>query len=455
MSDKIFIVLIFASLFIIPYVFPYFHREPNQHFSFSGSTEAFRFSGEWTDVQFKSNNIYLGTNDANFNSVKNIILKNNSGESEKLNNGTSGTIRIESCNIEYTPILISAPDTDFDFVFKNLSLNYDAAIFKYGSKLYINGYMSSIYPSKPNRGNVTIRGGCNVSINGNISRSFPEISFEMDNTSFVNFGASRAIVDSYRFSDVLIDSESKNYLSEGVLSELHISQSNGKLTLGNHFFDISDTDEIDIKVSPDSPRGLRFQDKTVYFDGVTNYFKLNNEDIIMSDFSYWLWFKSGSGVLIATFLALFSIYLSIRKEIIKDKDKKQRTLNVLLAEFKTNRKFLEDLRISINDMIKNSDKIAFEVKFRDFVFLGFRDDGFNTFRNLGGFQYIDRELYDNISNYYMFSYKIYKKFNRLDSSNKEVDFIEQSIKDIAPDIEYIESLNEQLRNELENEIQKI
>lgn len=422
---------------------------------------AFTFNGEWTDVQFKSNLINLGTNDALFSSVKNIILKNIIGEPEKFNNGNSGTVRIESCNIGHAPISISAPETDFVFTFKNLSLYYDAATFKNSTRIYINGYMSDIHPYKPNRGNVTVNSLCNVSINGNIQSGFSEISFEMDNTSFIDFRESRAIVDSSRFSDVLIHRESDYNAPERYLSELHISHSNGKLTLGNHFFDISDTDEIDIKVSPDSPRRLRFQDKTIYFDGVTNYFKLNNEDIIMSDFVYWLKFKSGIGVSIATFLALLSIYLSIRKEIIKDKDKKQTILNVLLAEFKTNRKFLEDLRRSIDDMIKNSDKIAVKVKFRDFVFLGFRDDGFNTFRNLGGFQYIDRELYDKIADHYILGYKIHKKFdkiiekfNRLDSSNKEVDFIEHSIKDIAPDIEYIESLNEQLRKELENKIQK-
>lgn len=303
--DYLLIIFAFIVLYLI---IPHFFYESNQHFSFSGSSDAFKFSGEWTGVQFKAKNFYVGTNDALFDSVKNITFRNSSGGSVKLN---SGTIRIESCNIEQVPISISSPETDFGFVFKNLSLYYDAAIFK--SRLYINGYLWSIDPSKPNGGKVAVNGGCNVSINGNIPSIYPEISFEMDNTSFINFGNSRAIVDSYRFSDVLIDSNSEYYLSERYPSEIHISQSNGKLRLGNHLFDINGADEIDIKVSPDSPRLLRFQDKAIIFNGRTNSIKFNNEDIIMNDFSYWLEYQpekiNGFGVLVTAYLALLAIYL--------------------------------------------------------------------------------------------------------------------------------------------------
>ncbi|VVB86723.1 Uncharacterised protein [uncultured archaeon] len=450
MSNKIIIiVLIFAFLFTIPYIYPYFYTESNQHFSFSGSSDAFKFSGEWTYLQFKSDVINVGTNNALFNSVKNIAFVNHSGGLVKLNNGT---IRIESCNIEHAPILISAPGTDFSFIFKNLSLNYDAAVFKNGSRLYIIGYMWDSSSVTPNGGKVNINGECNVSINGNISERFPQISFELDNTSLIYFGNSGAIVNSYKFSDVLIDSDSEYHLSEHYLSDFYISQSNGKLTLGNHHFDISDVDEIEIKVQPDSPRRLRFQDKEINFNGITNYSKLgNDEDLIMSDFFYWVKFKGGFGVLPATFLALFSIILSIRKEIIKDKEKKQRMLNVLLAEFRSNKAFLDDFKNSIDDMTKNSSELV--EKFPNFIFLGFRDDGFNTFRNLGGFQYIDRKLYDQVASYYVNQYKIHMKFNEIISDKKMYKLMEPDIKVLNQEIESIESLNEKLRNELENEIQ--
>ncbi|MCZ7383007.1 MAG: hypothetical protein O8C64_15730 [Candidatus Methanoperedens sp.] len=314
LKDVVFIIIYIIFPIVLGYlIVPHFFSESNPHFSFSGSSDAFYFRGDWTDVQFKSNLIYLGTNDVLFSSVKNIILKNISGEPEKFNNGNSGTIRIESCNIERTPISISAPETDFGFTFENLSLYYDAATFKNGTRIYINGYMYDIHPYKPNRGNVTVNSLCNVSINRNIQSGFSEISFEMDNTSFINFWPSRAIVDSSRFSNVLIDRESEYNAPERYLSEFHISQSNGKLRLGNHLFDISDADEIDIKVPPDSPRRLRFQDKALIFNGLTNSVKLNNEDIIMSDFSYWLEYQpekiNGFGVLISAYLALLAISL--------------------------------------------------------------------------------------------------------------------------------------------------
>ena len=302
-------IIIIFTIILLYLIIPHFFYEANQHFSFSGRSDAFKFSGEWTYIQFKSNLIYIGTNDALFSSVKNITFKNYSGGTETMN--SSGNIQIESCNIQYKPISIIDAENDLDFVFKNLSLEYDAAVFKNGSRLYLNGYMWSNRLSNLNGGKVTVNGLCNVSINGNISSMFPEISFEMDNTSFIDFRDSRAIVDSYRFSDVLIDSE--NYLSKGYLSEVNISQSDGKLRLGNHLFDISGADEIEIKVSPDSPT-LRFQDKTMNFNGNTNSVKLNNRDIIMPDFSYWLEYQpesiNGFGVLVSAYLALLAIFLS-------------------------------------------------------------------------------------------------------------------------------------------------
>jgi len=342
-TDPLLIILIIIGIVMGWFIFlpHYLNPGSNQHFSFSGSSDAFNFIGESTAILFKAKEIYVVTNDASFNSVKNITFENYSGGSEKLN---SGNIRIEPCINVPThtsisngigPTHISISDANVNFDFDNLSLIYNAVVFK--NRLYVNGYLrSNSKTSEPIGRKVTVRSGCNISINGNIPRIFPEISFEMDNTSFTDFRPGWVMVDSSGSSDVLIESDLS--LPQNGLSEIYISQSNGKLALENHLFDINGADEIYIKVLPNSNSFLKFQDKAIIFNGGTNSVIFNNRSIIMSDFPYWLEYQPekiiGFGVLVSAYLTLFAIYLPYRIEIQKKNYKKQRTLKYYSGRFR-------------------------------------------------------------------------------------------------------------------------
>lgn len=302
-KDVVFIVFPFMVLMYL--IIPHFLYESNQYFSFSGSPDVFNFGGvEFTGVLFKANKIYMAPNDARFESVKNITIKGYNG-SEKIN---SGIIWIQSCN-EKSTLLISGVNAEFDLDFENLYFDYDAAVFKndYTPSLYAVGDSITNSYFRPNGGKVTVQNGCIVKINENTPR-FQEISFEMDNSSFIDFGDGRFMVNAYGISDLIIQSDN--------LSELHISQSNGKLGLENHLFDINSADKINIKVLSISSSHLRFQNKAIVFNGLTNSVKFNDRNIIMSDFSYWLEYQpekiNGFGVLVTAYLALLGIYLPSR-----------------------------------------------------------------------------------------------------------------------------------------------
>ena len=87
--------------------------------------------------------------------------------------------------------------------------------------------------------------------------------------------------------------------------------------------------------------------------------------------------------------------LNIEEE--REKGKARKTLNILLAEFKLNKWLLGDL----------VDKVKITNTGKDYVFLGFREDGWNEIRNQCGYEYI-KSLYDKITPYYIEIYKIGK-----------------------------------------------
>ena len=423
---------------------------------FSGNAESFNIVnivdqnnivGQMSEIYFQANQIILSMNnpDIIFRSTKNITIENYKGEKKLIN--YSPIIQI----INYKENYLVLSNGYFDFGFWNYTMTKIPESF-YNS-IIINGTIDKMFS---NGGEVSI---ANYSIDYIIIgdekfTNFKQIVFEMDKNGSIEFSSEISKlsvypieVNAHHISDLRI---------EGKFSKLTLNRGEGTLRIGNHQFDIKAADDLSIEILPYTSK-LSVKDTIVNFKGNAIHSLLNNNNIIMTDFYYWLIFKpeiiSGSGVLIAAVLAtIISFYFPFRQEKIKNKDEKQRILNVLFAEFNTNKKFIEYLKNSIDDMIKNSGEI--QVKFENIIFLGFRDDGFNTFRNLGGVQYIDGELYDKIANYYVISYNIHKKFEKIISLKKIEKLMGQNIKDLMQDIESIESLNKQLRNELENEIQK-
>jgi hypothetical protein len=103
------------------------------------------------------------------------------------------------------------------------------------------------------------------------------------------------------------------------------------------------------------------------------------------------------------FLAIFTAFLAfitVRIEGIRRKDRKRRFLNILLAEFKSNMTILNHLKEEIKKLQNN------EISERKLLWIDLRDDGWNEFRNQGGFEYIRELLYNEIAEFYNLWYKL-------------------------------------------------
>lgn len=84
------------------------------------------------------------------------------------------------------------------------------------------------------------------------------------------------------------------------------------------------------------------------------------------------------------------------------------------------------------------------------VFLGFREDGWNAFRNQGGFQYIEESLYEEIAKYYVSQYKMQKEEEIKRSYSDLADFRDW----LLPIISKIEEKNEVLQLEIKRTLDK-
>lgn len=371
---------------------------------FKGDAEFFNFTGQNSGVQFKAQGIYFIANETMFYSLKNITVESNDGKMRLINYSNSLQIQYNDESIQYLP------NVDLDIYFKNLTLAKELgyiSINLYGINTYnkIESTGGKVYLQKDSVNYVFI---------GNEKLTeFRSISFEMDNTSSVLFLSDIIKLRAYRTSDLKI---------MGQLSKIFLYQGEGEFGLNNHIFDVTSTDIFNVEMSPNYQEQsfLTVDDTKIIFTGVPNLAELNNENLIMNDFYYWLKiqpekinaYSSAINAAVAVFLLILTILnvLSAQRlvsmEAEKKKHEKEKFLNILLAEFVTNSGLLEDLRKSIDDIIKYPSKLITE-----FAFLGFKDDGFNTFRNQGGFQYVSLELYNKIINHYNLLYRIIKKLD--------------------------------------------
>lgn len=400
---------------------------------------------------FKAKKIHFTTNDTVFFNVNNISIESKNGELKQINR--SHYVQFQTNTNIYRPISINDIDMTLLFFNSPMSLNYNL------NRIDISGYM---YPHnfKPNGGEVTIQnsGVDNVFVGGEKITDFKRIFFEMDNTSSIMLSLNNIELNAFGVSDLIIDGEK--------LSTINISQGEGILRLDNHLFDIKNADGIDIEVSHTAKSYFRVDGVNIIFRGFTNSAKLNNEKIIMGDLEYWLKIQPekinaySSLINLALMLLLVGTtlwYAHSTKKLVsietdKKKHEKQRFLNILLAELETNSLLLEDLKKSV-DMISEDHS-----KLHEFVFIGFKEDGFNTFRNRGGFEYIDLGLYNKIVDYYTSLYRLDAK-NKLKLSIESNEFgrILHNVMHgtLIGEIETIIESNNNLKNELESEIQRI
>ncbi len=435
-----YMVIIISILFIGGFYINYVHTDSIQDSRFSGNAESFYFSGQSSSVHFKAKDIFLHTNESTFINVRNITIENSTGEMGLINSSHSLEVLYNEKIPQGTQ---SLSNVDITILFEtSTKMSKNLMIID-----YLNGSFNNINLNFLSDDKVVIsRIGVNtVKIDGKELKDFNRIFFETDNTSTALFNSGKIDLRAWTVSDLNIVSPSIITNKAVPSSEIILNDGEGVLRLNDHIFDIRSADTLEAILTLPVDSHFIVNETKIKFVGTSNSVKLNNQNIIISDFSYWLKFKpeiiGGFGIFIAAFLAALSIYFSVRQEIIKNKDEKQKMLTILIEEFKLNIKFLENAKKILDDKIKKSDKID--------EFLGFRDDGFNNFRNFGGSQYIYK-LFERIEDYYLEQYNIHKKVIIKINSN-DVD----ALKGLISNIESVESTNEQLRKELEKEKQKI
>lgn len=114
-----------------------------------------------------------------------------------------------------------------------------------------------------------------------------------------------------------------------------------------------------------------------------------------------------------------AIYVVLTHRLVKieqdrEKGKREKFLDVLLAEFLENGSLMDHYEEELKRQ-KQSSWIDLSI-----MLFGFRDDGFNAFRNQGGFQYLeDCPLYEDIARYYVNQYKLHTKINNLIAVGKD------------------------------------
>lgn len=441
-------------LVIIAIIFLYNSSIPtSKQSSFKGNAEFFNFTAINSNMQFKAKGIYFLTNDTMFYSLKNITIESNDGKTRLIN--YSNSLQVQYNEKFFQPL----QNVDVGILFKNLTLAKELDY----NRINLFGYMNINAPNKlkSTGGEVFIlKDSVNyVFIGDEKFTDFRRISFEMDNTSSVQFFSETIKLEAFSASDLKITSQ---------LSKIILYQGEGVFGLNNHIFDVRSSDVLNVEILAGYKESslLRIDDTKILFTGVTNSAELNNENLIMDDFDYWLKiqpekinaYSSAINAVVAvvlvvlTFFNVRSTQRLVLMEAEKKKHEKQRFLNILLSELEINNQLLGDLKKSVDTISKDPSKLI------EFVFFGFKEDGFNTFRNRGGFEYVDSRLYNKIVDYYTSLY-------RLDAKNKLKLSIETNqlgrilyhatqgtlIKDIESIIEF----NNNLKNELKSEIQRI
>ncbi|MCK4798350.1 MAG: hypothetical protein KAT05_13295, partial [Spirochaetes bacterium] len=406
--------------------------ENSNHFaSFDGNAEHIYFDGEHSDVKFKAKRIELTTNSFTYYSIKNVTIQDYNGDTKLINN----TSRIK---VQYTGNFSQdLRNVDVEMYLNNISMTKNIDY----NRITIDGYYYSFEIKSNDIVYITDYLVDYVIIDGMNISNYGTISFETDNSSTIkSINVNQKLkLKAHSTSDLKINSK---------ISRIFLYQANGIFGLNDHKFNVKSTDILDVEIIPNYQNQSVFivDDTEIKFYGTANSAKLNNENIVMGDISYL--FKEQPEKIMAiaaAFSAIFTAILlfltalnydSARKLLSMETDKKkhemQRFLNILLAELETNSLLLEDLKNSLQTIIDDF------IKINKIQYIVFRDDGFNTFRNQGGFEYITPEIYNLFVEYYNLLYKLNYNIDLSDISLEPI-ILNYINKEVTQDIEDIET----------------
>ena len=285
------ICLYFIVIVGLYFIYPYIQVSNPQYSSFYGNIEDFNLKGKDCLVEFNAESISFVSKDFRIDHVRNITIESN-GKKQLINYSSSIVVK----NYEGYKTPLSVGNVHVDIFLENLTLR------KYfPNSVKLNGDMRNDYESKfkPKNGKreVVIAKHWGVdylsivnetSGSGTSITDFKIISFELDDSSNITFYSENISLIANGVSDFEILKS-----LESQMLEMTLTQGEGTLHLDEHLFEIKGSNELNIVILPlpqesHQERGLYIDNTKARFYGLTNFARLNTEDIIFSPVEYWI-----------------------------------------------------------------------------------------------------------------------------------------------------------------------
>lgn len=325
--------------------------------SFKGNAEDIYLIGQnYSYAKFKSDRIFFNTNETvDFNHVKNITIESETGETSVTNNS--------SLQVRYAKdIPQSLSNVDMTILFENLTMKGSLTNF-----VQLYGYMNNM-ELKSNGAEIVLQRPWvdTVIIGAKEFNDFSRISFEIDNTSSVESDNGIITLGVFAPSDLIVSIQQP--------SKIILKYGEGELGLNglnSHKFEIRSVDSLDIDLIPNYQSNLLINGTRVTFEGVTDSVKLNYENIIISESSYWFITKpealfSGLTMVFTLVLAIATVFLAVISYL------QVRAANKQIRESEATRKtmFLPMIRPNLRFITP------------EHAFLEIRNDGSGSARNV-------------------------------------------------------------------------
>jgi len=272
-GNKIVIATI-VLIFII--VYPFIQVSTPQFSSFDGNIEDFHLKGKNCIVEFNAKDINYISKEFTVQHIRNITIENN-GEKKLID--YSPILYVSTSEDFYLP-LSDVESVDVDIFFKNLTVS------KRSNYVKLEGDMDGTYLNnfKPKSGELIINEawGVNLSIGGEEVTDFKRLSCELDDSSNIDFISKNISLLANEVSDLKILKSLKSQILEIVLI-----QGEGTLLLDDHLFEIKGSNILSTTILASKLNYFTIDGTKARFYGLSNFARLNTEDIIISDFEYW------------------------------------------------------------------------------------------------------------------------------------------------------------------------
>lgn len=273
------ILLILISVFFI-IVYPSTQVSKPQFSSFYGNIDDFNLRGNNCLVEFNAESISFVSKSFRINSVRNITIESN-GEKRLINYSSYLYVKNHENYSTYLPV----GNVHVDIFLGNSTIS------KHSNTIELTGDMSNTYMN-----NFKLKNGTRevaianygdldyLSVEGEEVTDFEVIYFELDDNSKISFNSNNISLIANTISDFEILRSTKSQMLE---MTLYLGE--GTLLLDDHLFEIKGSNILNIELLPQTQGKNFYIDNTkARFYGLTNFVGLNTEDIVISDFEYWI-----------------------------------------------------------------------------------------------------------------------------------------------------------------------